>query len=612
MDNILDLINGGAAAPPAAAPPAAAPPVADPAEIAKAIALICEPGEVYEVRAKGAILWKRRDGSIGKRGMANGYYIDRKAMVRGVVECAEKLPEAVWLSINPCKPGLLGHSKEHINTKSVTGCEDKDITARRVLFLDFGAWKEIEKLSSTDAEHDAALDRARRCREWLTSLGWPEPIYADSSNGGHLLYHLNLPNEPEALALVEKIYDAINAKLGEKWVDRTCANASRMCKIYGTRGMKGDATNERPHRLSHIIEAPETLTPVTVEQLKAVAATAPERHSQPPKSGKGQKDFNAPYDMAAFITRHPELVVKREPEQDAAFTRWKLETCPLCWESEGNPALALHESGAPGFSCFRATCPGNEEGPDGKKHPWRALLKQLGEKGAGGGNQHIFATREQAYDALSKIIIKLNKPFGQFYIVPSRELVSRDTVSSGASTYYFHDEEDKLKKAALPYADGLLGALPVTVDEARCLPGVMNGTIVECQENGVTLRIVSTWPGWAVTPREPKPGELDWWDLLLDQCVENLPLPRIKKPDEPGAAEKVKKYGPVLALSRMLRPSRGHKIAGKEHWIEKWDQRYANRIELERICAWPFAHPEDFAMNFMAYLQSDARGIGKA
>ena len=39
------------------------------------------------------------------------------------------------------------------------------------------------------------LDRALACREWLTSRGWSEPIFADSGNGAHLLCRVSLPTD---------------------------------------------------------------------------------------------------------------------------------------------------------------------------------------------------------------------------------------------------------------------------------------------------------------------------------------------------------------------------------------------------------------------------------
>jgi hypothetical protein len=58
-------------------------------------------------------------------------------------------------------------------------------------------------------DHDLAIERARQIRDALYAEGWPDPILADSGNGGHLLYRVDLPTNDgdfikqflEALAL---------------------------------------------------------------------------------------------------------------------------------------------------------------------------------------------------------------------------------------------------------------------------------------------------------------------------------------------------------------------------------------------------------------------------
>ena len=50
-------------------------------------------------------------------------------------------------------------------------------------------------------------------------------------------------------------------------VDEGMYNASRICKVYGTTARKGDNTEDRPHRVSRILEAPSSLVPVPIELL---------------------------------------------------------------------------------------------------------------------------------------------------------------------------------------------------------------------------------------------------------------------------------------------------------------------------------------------------------
>jgi hypothetical protein len=169
--------------------------------------------------------------------------------------------------------------------------------------------------------------------------------------------------------------------------------------------------------------------------------------------------------------------------------------------------------------------------------------------------------------ALAKTAIVVQRPPGIFWI-SSGELVGKDAFTGIlAASYKFPvitDNGPKYVGAAGPYISGGLGALPVTVDGVKCIPGTKKGTIVKLEDK----TFVSSWPGFAVEPREPVPGELDWFDLLLDQCVENLPLPRIKEPTDPEAPAIIKKWGGYLIASRMARPSWVKVIKGLREKID--------------------------------------------
>lgn len=58
-------------------------------------------------------------------------------------------------------------------------------------------------LYSSDPEHAAARDKAEKIREFLSERGWPDPVIADSGNGAHLLYAIDLPNNQEKTTLIK-------------------------------------------------------------------------------------------------------------------------------------------------------------------------------------------------------------------------------------------------------------------------------------------------------------------------------------------------------------------------------------------------------------------------
>jgi len=225
-----------------------APPRANVVEIRRVVALLCEPGEIYEVRALGTV-----------RGTASGYFNDFNALVEAVRHCSDALmADGVYLTLNPANPDLLARSANRILTYAKYTTSDKDILRRRWLLIDADPCRPAG-ISSTDVEHALALERALVVREHLSGRGWPAPIVADSGNGYHLLYRVDLPNDEASKVLLQRVLETLHHKFSDDRVsiDRTTFNAARISKIYGSMARKGSDMAERPHRLTSIGEAPD-------------------------------------------------------------------------------------------------------------------------------------------------------------------------------------------------------------------------------------------------------------------------------------------------------------------------------------------------------------------
>ncbi len=100
------------------------------------------------------------------------------------------------------------------------------------------------------------MARVHEIREALAAEGWPDPLLADSGNGGHLLYRINLPNDHASTQLVKRCLEALAFRFDDEHVtiDQKVFNASRIWKVYGTMARKGHDTPDRPHRLSRVLE----------------------------------------------------------------------------------------------------------------------------------------------------------------------------------------------------------------------------------------------------------------------------------------------------------------------------------------------------------------------
>ncbi len=195
-------------------------------------------------------------------------------------------------------------------------------------------------------------------REYLSSVGWPDPIVADSGNGGHLLYRIDLPTDDGGL--VRRCLTALAARFDDSAVnvDQKVHNPARICKLYGTVAGKGDNTVERPHRMSHIIGAPESIVVVSREQLEALADSNSAKlgpADSPDGKTKTTGASSSSFDIDAFITRNKLQVSGPDPWEDDG-RRWTFTVSPLCEHHGDGPFLVQFANGALAAGCHHNSC----------------------------------------------------------------------------------------------------------------------------------------------------------------------------------------------------------------------------------------------------------------
>ncbi|BDG59921.1 hypothetical protein [Caldinitratiruptor microaerophilus] len=232
--------------------------MADPAEIRRALHILVEPGGVTELRIVGA------EYARGRVGTLSGYYdYDHlEDLVQAAAEWDGR-SRGVYVTLNPVRPDVLARAANRLRVPVQQGessTSDQDILRRRWLPIDLDPVRP-SGVSSTDLEHDLALQAQARIFDHLAGLGWPEPVMADSGNGAHLLYRIDLPNNDDARQTVERVLKTLASQFSDRMVsiDTSVANAARIWKLYGTTSRKGDSTPERPHRLSRILYVPPYL-----------------------------------------------------------------------------------------------------------------------------------------------------------------------------------------------------------------------------------------------------------------------------------------------------------------------------------------------------------------
>jgi len=301
---------------------------------------LTHPTGVYEIRVLNT-----------NRHTVSGYYDDHQAAADKAVAWNSGGAQ-VYVTLNPVKPELKARAVNRTVDYARNLTTDGDIERRNWLFIDLDPVR-ASGISSTDEEHEAAIKRAKEAQDWLRQeQGWPEPILADSGNGAHLLYKIDLPNDDESRDMIKHILEALNLMFSDEIVevDRMVYNAARIIKVYGTLACKGDNMPVRPHRLSKLLEVPEAIETVPMEQLKALADIAPQ---QPETT---QDWAHQSLDVDQWLEKYGLEVAQKKPYSGGWM--WVLAICPWDEEHKGTFFIIQFSNGAIMARCHHNSCQG--------------------------------------------------------------------------------------------------------------------------------------------------------------------------------------------------------------------------------------------------------------
>ena len=330
-------------------------------EIIKQIKFLFPEGSTFQISAlnpqnRKTPVWNN-EFVVGKEGTASGYFQDQNlAFKMGLALDDHADASGVYVTLNPCLDDLLARANHRIQANG-KGVKDAEITRICNLLIDIDP-KRPEGISSTDDEHQSAIDTALRIKEESMSNGCPEPLVASSGNGAHVIFKVDLENTPENKQLVKQFLLALheNYSSDKVEIDVKVANPGTLTKLYGTTARKGDNIPNRPHRLSRIISIPAEPKPVSSELLQAVASTALKAdRATIVAAPDSSKQFE--FDVNAYLSHYGIPVVKTEEHGSA--TLFCLEKC-IFDPSHGpnKSAIGQNSEGKLFYQCFHHSCTG--------------------------------------------------------------------------------------------------------------------------------------------------------------------------------------------------------------------------------------------------------------
>ncbi|MCO7126061.1 hypothetical protein NIE88_09760 [Sporolactobacillus shoreicorticis] len=287
------------------------------------------------------------------KGTVSGYFSRLEDLAESSLRFEHGAP-GVYFTLNPVKKALLARAENRTMLRMPNLTADSDIESRRWLPLDFDPVRP-SGISSTDKEHEAALTLAQEVKGHLSACGFPEPVSADSGNGAHLLYRIQLPNDDASRQLIKRVLEVIADRFSTKTVhiDKTVYNAARIWKLYGTLARKGDNTKERSYRHSKILAVPTSIDVVPESTLRRITGSIPEATSV---SNSLRKSAKRHVKVDEWLAQHEIEVAKTKSQPDGS-TIYVLKSCPWNPEHSDKTAYVIQFSnGAIAAGCQHASC----------------------------------------------------------------------------------------------------------------------------------------------------------------------------------------------------------------------------------------------------------------
>lgn len=297
----------------------------------------------------------------------SGIFDDEEALIREI-QNFDKDPYMIYFVFNEIKDAVRGYPQLNKFLKRVKAVVDENIKYRHWLMIDLDPIREggVKEIPSTEQEKENARLRAGEVYKYLKGLGFPDPVMCMSGNGSHLMYHIDKwENTSEIDGMIANFLHYLAMRFTDDIVDCDIKNknAARLTKFYGAVSRKGGNTEERPHRKSEIVYIPKEIGFVQFDLVKKLSdeyirINKPEQ----PNLQRFDNVFNnnrEKFDLDDFLQKNGIEILKdiRSSNNDRKIV---LKNCPFHPEHGKDSAIFVNSNGAITFTCFHASCQGND------------------------------------------------------------------------------------------------------------------------------------------------------------------------------------------------------------------------------------------------------------
>lgn len=311
-------------------------------QIRKTIEILKPDNELFEVRILGG----------SKKNVLSAYFDNADDLLEQL-DRIDPRGKNIYITLNALKDELRAREQAGRFVQNSQTTSDGEVTSYKWLFIDLDPVR-ATGISSSKEEFEKAKKLAIKVYDYMNGLGFEKPVKAISGNGFHLLYRINLENNPDNVKLIDRclkvlatLFDTDSVK-----VDTSNYNPSRICKFHGTLAQKGKDIPDRPFRMSRIFsdERPEVNRRAFLEKL---AAEIPEQPR--PKAREMYVNGNR-FDLMDFMLKNGITY----SEQDGTDCKiYRLDECPFDRSHKNGDSKIFHYfNGAIAFKCHHNSCRG--------------------------------------------------------------------------------------------------------------------------------------------------------------------------------------------------------------------------------------------------------------